>query len=153
MDTCISTIIASRKIFNQLIDGLTIEEVNIIPPGFNNNIIWNFGHVIVSQQLLCYKMALLPLNIAEHYVTNYSKGTRPQTFIAATELDYLKKQSLDLIDQLVVDMEHNLFNKYTTYTTSFNILLTNVESAVKFLTMHEGLHLGYAMAIKRVIKN
>ena len=68
-------------------------------------------------------------------------------------MEFLKQQSLSLIDELVVDMEHNLFNNFTFYQTSFNVPLSNVADAVKYLTMHEGMHYGYAMAIKKVIKN
>ena len=153
MDTCISTIIESRKVFRQLIDGLSIEEINIIPAGFNNNIIWNFGHVIVSQQLLCYKLSGLPLKIEESYLLKYAKGTKPEIFFDITELEFLKKQATFLIDELVRDLDQGLFKNFTTYVTSFNVTLLNVDDAVKFLTMHEGMHLGYAMAIKRLIKN
>ncbi|MBC7383611.1 MAG: DinB family protein, partial [Bacteroidia bacterium] len=62
-------------------------------------------------------------------------------------------QSAFLIDELVKDIEQDLFKNFTTYVTSFNVTLVNVNDAVKYLTMHEGLHLGYAMAIKRLIKN
>ena len=153
MDTCISTIIESRKVFRQLIDGLSIEEINIVPAGFNNNIIWNFGHVIVSQQLLCYKLSGLPLKIEESYLLKYAKGTKPEIFFDTIELEFLKKQATFLIDELVRDLDQGLFKNFTTYVTSFNVTLLNVDDAVKFLTMHEGMHLGYAMAIKRLIKN
>ncbi len=27
----------------------------VYPPNFNNNLIWNIGHILVTQQLLCYR--------------------------------------------------------------------------------------------------
>ena len=53
---------------------LTIEELNKIPEGFNNNIIWNFGHVIVSQQIICYKLSNQPLKVSDEYVNKICKG-------------------------------------------------------------------------------
>ena len=35
----------SRKLTLKVIEGLTIEQLNKIPTGFSNNIIWNFCHV------------------------------------------------------------------------------------------------------------
>ena len=55
------------------------------------------------------------------------------------------------MDELIVDIEKEIFNNYNTYTTSFGVELSSVHDAVKFLSMHEGLHLGYAMALKRII--
>ncbi|WP_407635809.1 DinB family protein [Solitalea canadensis] len=33
----------------------TIDQLNKVPAGFNNNLIWNIGHEIVAQQALIYK--------------------------------------------------------------------------------------------------
>lgn len=150
-DKSIDTIQATRTLFLKLVDGLSIDQLNKIPEGFNNNIIWNFGHVIVSQQILCYKLAGLPLKIDEAYISKYSKGTKPESFIDENELAFLKQQATQLIDELIADIEKGLLNNYTNYTTSFGIALNSIEDAVKFLTMHEGLHLGYAMALKRIV--
>lgn len=151
-DKSIDTIQATRKLFLTLLESLSIDELNIVPEGFNNNIIWNFGHVIVSQQILCYKLARLPLKLDDTFVSKYSKGTKPEAFINDTELIFLKQQAVSLIDELVVDLEKGIFTSYTNYTTSFNVELNSVKDAVKFIAMHEGLHLGYAMALKRIVK-
>ena len=152
MNTSIETIQEVRKAFLNLIEGLTIDEINKIPEGFNNNIIWNFGHVIVSQQLLCNKLAGLPLNLDESYVTRYSKGTKPESFLDEKELAVLKELSVSTINQLVSDINVNLFGSYQLYKTSLNVELNNIDDAVKFLTMHEGLHFGYALALKKLVK-
>lgn len=147
----IDTIQATRKLFIELIEGLSIEALNKVPPGFNNNIIWNFGHVVVTQQILCYKLAGLPLKIDETYVSKYAKGTKPEAFIDESELSFLKKHAVCLIDELMVDMDKKLFNNFKTYTTSFNVELANVDEGIQYLAMHEGLHLGYAMALKKIV--
>ena len=152
MDTSIITIQETRKLFLNLIEGLTIEEINIIPQGFNNNIIWNFGHVIVSQQTLCYRLAGLPLNLDESYILKYAKGTKPETFLDGKELAFLKELSVSMINILVDDLNKNLFSNYKEYQTSFNVKLLNVQDAVKFLTMHEGMHYGYVLALKKLVK-
>ena len=152
-DKSIDTIQATRKLFLTLLESLSIDELNVVPQGFNNNIIWNFGHVIVSQQILCYKLAGLPLKIDDTFVSKYSKGTKPETFINDTELIFLKLQAVSLIEELVVDLEKGVFTSYNNYTTSFNVELNSVKDAVKFIAMHEGLHLGYAMALKRIVKH
>jgi DinB superfamily len=130
---------------------LSLEKLNEIPEGFNNNIIWNFGHVIVTQQILCYKLANLPLKLDMAFVSKYSKGTKPSAFIDEAELAFLKQQAVFLIDELITDIQNGSFDNYDTYTTSFEVVLNEIEDAVKYMTMHEGLHLGYAMALKRIV--
>ena len=151
IDKSIDIVKTTRKNFLRLMEGLSIDTLNKIPEGFNNNIIWNFGHIIVSQQVLCYKLAGLPLNIDESYILKYSKGTKPEKFIDENELQFLKEKSAEFIDKLVVDLEQELFNNFISYTTSFNVELNSISDAVKFLPVHEGLHFGYAMALKRIV--
>ncbi|MEP6597573.1 MAG: DinB family protein [Ginsengibacter sp.] len=147
----IDTIQQTRKMFLKLMEDLSIDSLNKVPEGFTNNIIWNFGHAIVSQQIICYKLATLPLKIDESYILKYSKGTKPETFLDENELAFLKEQAVVLIDELITDIENNEFNNYSSYTTAFGVELNSVNDAIKYLTMHEGLHLGYAMALKRSI--
>jgi hypothetical protein len=35
--------------------GIYFEQLNTIPEGYNNNLIWNIAHIIVVQQMLVYK--------------------------------------------------------------------------------------------------
>jgi predicted transcriptional regulator len=151
MDKSIDSIQTTRRVFLKLMDGLSIDALNKIPDGFNNNIAWNFAHIIVSQQLLCYKLAGLPLKIDQSFVSKYSKGTKPETFVDENELAFFKEKSVQFIDELIVDIEDGIFNNYNAYTTSFGVTLTSIEDAVKFLPTHEGLHLGYSMALKRIV--
>jgi len=39
-----------------MITPFSLEQLNKIPEGFNNNLIWNIAHCVVTQQLLCYKV-------------------------------------------------------------------------------------------------
>jgi hypothetical protein len=40
----------SRKICMEYFDKYPLEKFNIVPEKFNNNLIWNIGHVIAAQQ-------------------------------------------------------------------------------------------------------
>jgi hypothetical protein len=43
---------------SKFLSGYNLDQLNTIPEGFNNNLIWNIGHIIVSQQLLVYKLSV-----------------------------------------------------------------------------------------------
>ena len=51
------TLNITRNNIINAIEGLSLEELNTVPKGFNNNVIWNVGHVVATQQLLCYKFS------------------------------------------------------------------------------------------------
>ena len=44
-----------------VVKDLSIEQLNHIPDGFNNNIIWNLAHIVATQQNICYKRAGLDI--------------------------------------------------------------------------------------------
>ena len=53
----------TRKNLLKYLNTLSIEELNIIPEGFNNNIFWNIAHVAVTQQILVYKLSGLKMDM------------------------------------------------------------------------------------------
>ena len=61
MEKIIELIKATRNKLLSLVEELTTEEMNYIPTGFKNNLAWQIGHLVVSQQILCYKLAGQPL--------------------------------------------------------------------------------------------
>ncbi|MFB0910652.1 MAG: DinB family protein, partial [Flavobacterium sp.] len=67
----------SRTIVSQMLAGHTLDQLNTIPEGYNNNLIWNIAHIIVVQQMLVYKLSGLPMMISDEMVEKYKKGTKP----------------------------------------------------------------------------
>jgi len=148
-----TTIRQTRKNFIELIETSTIEELNEVPAGFNNNMIWNFGHIIVSQQLLCYKLAGLTPTIDPQYILSYQKGTKPEKFVEAEEIDSLKELMLSTIDDLAKDLRNNVFVNYHAFTTSYGVELNSTIEAIQFFPIHDSFHYGCASSIKKAINN
>ncbi|MFT3704935.1 MAG: DinB family protein [Agriterribacter sp.] len=140
---------AGRTNFVKLIDSLNIDELNEIPEGFSNNIAWNFGHIIVSQQTLCYLRAGITPVMDMASINKYQKGTRPESFISEDEIAVLKTYIFSLLDVLKEDIKNDKFKGYATFTTSFGVELSNINDAVPYVATHDTLHLGYSMAIAR----
>lgn len=142
--------ITRHNILN-LVNGLSITQLNTIPEGFKNNIIWNFGHLVVTQQLLCYKLPGTPMKISEAWVEKYRKGTQADNAVSEDEIQELKATFLEIVEELQKDYEAGIFKNYTTYPTSYNIELSSIEDAIKFNNIHEGLHFGYMMAMRKLV--
>jgi hypothetical protein len=58
MKSQIEIIKKTRTFLLEQIKNLGNEEFNRVAEGFNNNIIWNLGHMIAAQQGICYKRAV-----------------------------------------------------------------------------------------------
>jgi hypothetical protein len=145
----------TRKNFLKLIEGLTDEQLNNIPAGFNNNIIWNFGHIIVTQQTLCYVRMGFNSNIAPSLNERFRKGSKPEQPVTKEEIALLKKELKRQIDQLEEDIQAGLFLRrtYEQLPTSYGITINTLDDAVRYLATHDALHYGYALAQQRQVKS
>jgi hypothetical protein len=152
MQKVIEIIEQTRRNFRNLVDGLTIQQLNTIPAGFNNNIIWNYAHIISAQQVLCYRNAGLPLVVDENFVDLFKKGTKPGAAVDETQLSHIHRMAVATIEKLKLDINDGLFSNYQEYTTSYNVMLTNIKDAVRFVATHDALHFGYAMAQRKLVQ-
>lgn len=137
----------------EIISGLSIPELNKIPEGFNNNIIWNLGHLIAAQEGIFYLRGKLELNIEQDFFNSFKNGSQPEREIHAEEIEKIRSLLFSSLDQFEADLEKNAFHNYAAWTNSMGIEINSIEDAINFLPFHEGLHLGHIMAYKRIILN
>ena len=142
---------ASRMNILALIKNISNKDLNNIPSNFNNNLIWNLGHILVTQQLLYYRKSNLPCYVNENWIDKYKIGTKPNESIDDDEVKLIKNLFIETIDLTKQDIENFKFKTYESYTTSYQVILNSIEDTVIFNNVHEGLHFGYMMALKRVI--
>lgn len=143
----------NRVILHRFLTGMSREQLLKIPEGFNNNIWWNIAHVVVTEQLLAYKMSGLPVNIDDALVDKFRKGTTPDGTATDAEIKKIEELLFSLPKQTKTDYENGVFKAFNEYTTTPNVTLRNVEDAIAFNVFHEGLHLGSILALKRAIAN
>ena len=155
MEKVFKFITDARKAFIQLIDELSIEELNQVPEGFNNNIIWNFGHIVVSTQTLCYvRTGIWPDKSAVKFVAAYEKGSKPIYFVNAGEVEMLKALSISTIQQIEDDYKKRAFETINPYlTATYGALLQDIEAVLVTSIGHDNLHFGYAQAQRKAVKN
>jgi len=151
MTKAIEIIKLPRIALLKAVEELTIEQLNEIPEGFNNNIIWNLAHLVATQQNICYKRAGLDIVIDDQFFTPYLPGTKPERFITAEEVETIKGLFFSTFDQLEADLQNGKFDNYTAWTTRYGNTINTGEEATAFLPFHEGIHTGYIWALKRVI--
>ncbi|MGB0896693.1 MAG: DinB family protein [Flavobacteriaceae bacterium] len=143
----------TRGFLKSYLESLTLEDLNTIPKGFNNNIIWNIGHIIVTEQLLVYKLSGLPMLVSDELIGKYMKGTKPDGQATQEDVNELKDLLFSTIQRTKTDYNEGKFVNFQDYTLSTTgNTLTNVEEAINFNLFHEGIHFGYIMALVKVLK-
>ena len=141
----------SRKIVSQFLDSYPLEQLNKIPDGFKNNLIWNIAHIVVTQQLLVYKFSGLPMMVSDELVQKYMKGTKPELDATQADVEEIKTLLAKTIDQTKEDYDNGIFKNYQEYPTSTGFVLRNVEDAMVFNNFHEGLHIGIMMSLRKFV--
>jgi hypothetical protein len=141
----------SRNVFLKYLEEYTLEDLNKIPQGFSNNLIWNIGHVIVVQQMLVYKLSGLPMMIPDDLVAKYMRGTKPEGNVTQEEVEMLKTLLFTTLEKTQKDFQDNIFKNYKEFTTSVGYTVTNANDAMEFSNYHEGLHTGVMMQIEKFL--
>ena len=148
MDWNYNVTLQNRKLLSKFLEKFSLNQLNKIPEGYRNSVFWNIAHTIVTQQLLVYGLSNTPFLITSELVNTYKKGTKTTHEATKEELVLIKSLLFSTIEQTKIDYENGVFENYTSYTTSLDVTLTTIEEAMSFNAIHEGIHLGYILAMK-----
>ncbi len=138
----------SRKGIINLLKDFSLEELNTIPNGQRNHLAWNLGHLVATMQLLTYGLSSNPFTVDQWVIDRFRKGSSPSP-ITQDELDYLLEQMVSGPIQLQKDFESGLFKSFKEYPTSFGVTLASIDDAIAFNNVHDGLHYGVILAIRK----
>ncbi|NQX86645.1 MAG: DinB family protein [Flavobacteriaceae bacterium] len=141
----------NRKLMASFLDNFSVAQLNRIPEGFNNNMIWNIAHVIATQQLLTYKLSGIEMTVDSNFVKRYKKGTQPENLVSVDAIAAIKSMLFSSVEQTKIDYAKDIFQTFELYTTSTGSTLRSFEDAMAFNNFHEGIHLGYVLAMKKLV--
>lgn len=151
METAFRITETSRKVLLGFLEKYSLEELNKIPEGFSNNLIWNIGHIIVVQQLLVYKLSGLPTMVSNEMVEKYQRGTKPEHKVTQEEVNEIKVLLFSTLEKTKQDFEENLFQNYIEFTSMSGFTMKSAANAIEFNNYHEAMHTGIMMQIRKFI--
>lgn len=151
MNNIIDVLKHPRLSILETLKDFSLDQLNKIPAGHNNNIAWNLGHMAATQQTLCYLRAGVPMVLEEDFVNAYKGGTKPEKFIDEAEFERIKTYLFSPLDQFEKDLKTDLFRNYPAFTTRYGVEIKDIEDALSFLAFHDGLHLGYIMSMRKLV--
>lgn len=141
----------TRKNICDYLDGLNEDNINAIPDGFGNNIAWNLGHILVTQQLLEYGLSNTAVRIPKEWISKYKKGSKPDSRVSMEEFEHIKSLFISTIDWAEEDYNLGKFNNFTPYKTSYGFPLNKIEDVLRFVYAHDAFHWGVIASMRKVI--
>lgn len=130
---------------------LNESEASVIPKGFNNNILWNLGHIYLVQEQFAFDFAQEPMEMPEGFAELFTMGTKPSdwtrqppTLAELTEL--LKDQPNRIRERLKTRLDEEVANPFT-------MPGLNLKTIGEFLTFnlyHEGIHVQAIRMLKKM---
>jgi len=141
----------SRNLYLNYLEKYSLEQLNTIPQGFSNNLIWNIAHIVVSQQKLVYTLSGLPMHISQDMMEKYQNGSKPDGKTTQEEVDQIKALLISTVNQTKSDFDNGIFKEFNPYQTKTGFYLGSLDEAIQFNNYHEGIHLGIMMQIKKFV--
>ena len=151
METSFNINQTSRMAQLNFLENHSLEQLNAIPEGFSNNLIWNIGHSIVVQQILVYKLSDLSMMISDEMADKYKRGSKPQHSVSQKEVDEMKGLLFSTLEKTKKDFREKLFQTYNEFTSMSGFTMKSATDAIEFNNYHEALHLGIMMQIRKFI--
>jgi formate dehydrogenase maturation protein FdhE len=141
----------SRKSLSHFLNTTSLEKLNKIPEGFNNNIIWNIAHIVVVQQMLVYKLSGLPMLVSDEMVAKYMRGTKPLNDVTQSEIELIQSVLFETINKTEEDYNIGIFQNFQEFTSLSGFTMRNIEDALAFNYYHEAVHTGMIMSIMKFV--
>jgi hypothetical protein len=123
----------------EITENLTVEQINTIPNGFNNNIVWNMGHILVVTDELLYKNSPFSIPSYDFDISRFKKGTRPDNVVDEKDISLIREALSDTVPRI-----RKLLNVYAIETqNNESELLEKLgnDRSIQFTVFHEDMHI------------
>ena len=143
------SLVTARGYFLQTITGLSEERLLKVPEGASNNILWNIGHIVHSNSAMIYGPCGLESPNPANYVDLFRGGTSPADWSSTPPIDEVLGHFKSMNKQIITKYTGGAFNTFNTFELVPGMTLDNIEDALGFCLIHEGVHLGIVMALMK----
>lgn len=136
-----------------MLDATTDEMATVIPNGFKNNILWNLGHIYVSQDQLLYSFLGEQHTVPTHYVNLFRMNTSPADWTGGIpSLAELRVSLETQPERLIETFTGRLYERLEKpFKLGPENEFTTLAEMICFANFHEGIHQGVINSIKRTL--
>jgi len=140
----------TRSYMQKRVEGLSKEQLLAVPDGAENNILWNVGHIVLTNYRLLYRPAGATVPVPSTWDGWFLPGTSPAGWGATPpSADDVLKEFHAQNDRIQADYAAGLLKTYKPFTLKSGASLNSLEEGLVFNQMHEGIHIGAIIALRR----
>jgi hypothetical protein len=143
-----------REVTVDVAKDVTDSQAVAIPSGFNNNILWNLGHIYLIQERFAFHFAQEPVEIPDGFNELFSRGTKPSDWAvqlpSLPSLIEMLKEQPDRIEKILKGRLNESVAQ--PFTTSSGVTLKTCGEFLVYSLYHEGMHVQSIRMIKRFSK-
>ena len=145
MDALFQTALSFRELIVRKIEKCDDELLDQVPEGFNNTIRWQIAHLIATPALLTYRLTgqESPL-VNQEFLGSVCKGTCHESY--SLNEDYGTPHLLEFLIETTKQLQRDYKNlkktEFKPYETSTGFMIKDLDSAIAFSNVHDGIHIG-----------
>lgn len=128
-----------RAVLLKKTEHLTTDQYNLVPPGFNNNIIWNMGHALIISESILYNNTPFEFPIHEFDKEGFKRGTKPEVTINDNGIALIRQslsETVPLFRKLLKDIASA--GSHMSQSDPLHTLIS--EESLGFMLFHEDMH-------------
>ncbi|WP_454801316.1 DinB family protein [Mucilaginibacter phyllosphaerae] len=129
----------NRKLLLNHTANLNEHQYNLVPPGYNNNIIWNMGHLLVVSENILYKDSPYHRPVQELIKPRFQRGSQPEDVVSDDEILLIRHSLMQTAGFYIKTM--GIGEAIEELGASSNSVVPLVsEERMQFLLFHEQIH-------------
>lgn len=154
MNSLIQTSLSFRTFLAQNLEKVDEKQLDIVAPKFKNTIRWQLAHLVVTPTLLTYKKvgSNSPL-LSDEFLKSTCKGTSHENF--SLNEDYSTRHLLEFLVETTKQLERDYKDlkkmNYQAYETSTGFMIKDLDTALAYSNIHDGIHIGNIRAVLTVL--
>ncbi len=133
------------------VQDLEPDQLAKLPEGCPNNILWNLGHIVCIQCALLYRPSGMPMPTPDYYVEKFYDRTSPDGWDEAPNTDEVLATITAINGAVVQDAQTDAFAGFQPFELLPGLTLETPEQAIHYHTIHESMHLGVIMTLKKLV--
>lgn len=152
MDNCLFDQLSFlRHVTLHTVKDLSETEACIIPEGFNNNILWNLGHIYSAQEQFAFHFAEEPMELPEGFSDLFKMGSKPADWTVQPPtlpelLGLLKDQPSRIRERLINRLGEEVPHPFSIPGLS----LKTIGQLLTFNLYHEGVHVQAIRMLQKI---